>query len=197
LLGQIRQGQQFEITGRNPAGDWWQFSYNGQPAWVFGEMVSANMASSGVQVAANIPAPPPTPRPQPTPRPVPTQPPPTAAPAYRFTATGAEPRPNTNPLITVWCRVFTRDRKGYVAGTIRVTRGGGTLTERQFNAVENRADPGLPSEFVYNQNCKIELPDSPGTYTAYLIEGGNQISDAINFAASGDTRTFILTWMQK
>jgi hypothetical protein len=63
--------------------------------------------------------------------------------------------------------------------------------------VESRGDPGLPSEFVYNQNCKIELPDSPGTYTAFLVEGGTQVSDPISFTSSGDTRTFILTWMQK
>jgi hypothetical protein len=193
IVGRVNQGQQFEITGRNPTGDWWQFNYNGRPAWIFGQMVSANVTASDVQVASNIPAPP---TPRPTARPAPTKPAPTAAPAYRFTVAGAEPRPNSNPLITVWCRVFTRDRKGYVAGTIRVTRGG-TLAEKQFTNVENRADPGLPSEFVYNQNCKIELPDSPGTYTAYLIEGGNQISDPINFSASGETRTFILTWVQK
>ncbi len=86
LLGEVRQGQKFDITGKNPAGDWWQFTFDGRPAWITGQFVSVNAASQAVQVASNIPAPPPTSRPQPTsppPPPQPTQPP---APSYSFSA---------------------------------------------------------------------------------------------------------------
>ena len=195
-IAQVRQGQTFEITGKNPAGDWWQFDYSGKKAWVIGRLVTAN-ATGSVPVAADIPAPPPTARPQPTAKPAPTKPAPTAAPTYRFGSSGVQPRTSSNPWVTVWCRAFTPARDNFVPGAIRVTLGGNTLAEVQFSGIENRADPGLESEFVYNQGCKVELPDVAGTYSAYLIEGGNQISDAIQFTVAGETRTFILTWVQK
>lgn len=87
IIGTATAGQQFPLTGKNPAGDWWQINYNGQSGWVFGGLVTAANAG-GVQVALNIPAPPPTATPvPPTPTPVPpppaqpTQPP---APRYKF-----------------------------------------------------------------------------------------------------------------
>lgn len=200
VIGQIRQGQNFPITGKNAAGSWWQFEYNGRAGWVSGQLVRTVGAES-VQVAANIPAPPaaaPRPAATPTPRPQAQQPAQPPAPSYAFAAAGTEPRPNSNPLISVWCRVLTRDRKGLVAGTIRVTRDGQPVSPDQaFTDIENRADPGLPSEYVYNGSCKVELPDVPGTYAAYLVQGGAQVSEPINFSSSGDTRIFILTWVQK
>ncbi len=71
ILGTASPGQQFPITGKNPAGNWWQIDYNGRAGWVFGQLVTAAHAE-GMQVATNIPAPPPTPTPPPTPRPAPT-----------------------------------------------------------------------------------------------------------------------------
>ena len=195
-MGQIRQGQSFAITGKNPAGDWWQFDYNGRTGWIIGRLVSAR-STDGVQVAANIPAPPPTARPRPTVRPTvapPTQPP---APTYRFATAGTEPRPSSNNLITVWCRVLNPSQTALLPGTLRVTRGGSALAEQSFLDIRNEGDPGLPSEFYYNQNCKVELPLAAGTYSAYLIAGGDQISDPIDLSVEGETRIFILTWVQK
>ncbi len=60
VIGQLHQGQQFEITGRNEAGDWWQFTYDNRAAWVLGRLVHANIAMGQVPVALNIPSPPPT-----------------------------------------------------------------------------------------------------------------------------------------
>ncbi len=74
MLGTGAAGQTFPVTGKNPAGDWWQINYNGQAGWVFGQLVTPS-GTEGVQVATNIPvaptaAPPPpataTPAPQPT-----------------------------------------------------------------------------------------------------------------------------------
>ena len=196
-IGQVSRGQSFTITGKNASGDWWQFEYNGQSAWVFGEMVTAQR-SQEVTVAANIPAPPPTPRPQPTARPQPAQPTKPPAPSYQFGAGMPETRPNTNPYLTVWCRVMDRTRTGYLPGTIRIVRSGSSAApDRSFDAVANQGDPGLTSEFIYNQGCKVEMPDSPGTYTAYLVNGDTQISEPINFTAAGDTRIFIMAWTQK
>ncbi len=200
-IGRLQAGQSFDITGKNPAGDWWQFDFNGRTGWVLGQLVRAS-GGERVQVAANI-APPPTAAPRPTARPVaqatarPQPQPPAAVASYAFAATGTDPRPNSNPLISVWCRAFTSDRKGYLAGTLRVMRDGATVAEQPFSNVENRADPGLGSEYVYNGGCKVELPDIPGNYSAFLVQGNTQVSDTINFVSSGDTRIFILTWMQK
>jgi hypothetical protein len=86
VIGAANAGERFPVTGKNNDGTWWQINYNGQPGWVFGELVAAQNTQA-VAVAANIPAPPPTATPAPvppTPVPQPTQPPeaqPTAPPA--------------------------------------------------------------------------------------------------------------------
>ena len=85
VIGTASPGQEFRITGKNPGlGDWWQIDYQGRTGWVFGQLVTATNAQP-VQVALNIPAPPPptaTPVPPPTPVPQPTQPP---APRFPYT----------------------------------------------------------------------------------------------------------------
>lgn len=72
----VDQGERFDVTGKNNAGDWWEIKYNGQRAWVFNELVITD-GTENVAVAALIPVPPP-----PTQAPVivvpPTQPPPPA-----------------------------------------------------------------------------------------------------------------------
>ncbi|MCB0114925.1 MAG: SH3 domain-containing protein [Caldilineaceae bacterium] len=87
VVGSAQAGQRFIVTGKNPQGDWWQVNFNGQNGWLYGPLVTAENTGS-VQIAANIPAPPPTATPVPptaTPVPVPTQPPaPTAPPAPRY-----------------------------------------------------------------------------------------------------------------
>jgi uncharacterized protein YraI len=85
VIGSLRAGQSYEITGKNAAGTWWQFTLNGQPGWVIANLVSASGDAGTVQVAQNIPAAPtarPTARPQPTARPAAPQP--TAVPARRY-----------------------------------------------------------------------------------------------------------------
>ncbi len=201
-IGQIRQGQTFTITGKNPAGNWWQFDYNGRAGWVSGTLVRVTNGQL-VQVAANIPAAP-TARPQPTaaPRPAAPQPPPAApAPSFRFGLTGKNQlRTNSNAYVTVWCFVINRAGNGLSAGTLRLTRGGAAIAEKAFLGGTEfaRGDAGYSSEFLYNPECKIEVPAADGTYSAYIIEGGQQISDAFNFTVSGESnRTAIIEWREK
>lgn len=85
-IGQARNGERYDVTGKNAAGNWYQINFNGQTGWVAGEYVLIEGDANAIQVAGNIPAPPviqPT-RP-PAPAPVPTTPPapvaPTAPPA--------------------------------------------------------------------------------------------------------------------
>ena len=89
IIGSANAGERFRVTGKNNAGDWWQVDFNGQRGWMFGQLVTP-VATESVQVASDIPAPPPptnTPIPVPTNTPVPAQPtappPPTRSP-YEF-----------------------------------------------------------------------------------------------------------------
>ena len=50
VIGVAVAGQQYLITGRDQAGEWWQIDKNGQTGWVFGELVTP-VAVGGVQVA--------------------------------------------------------------------------------------------------------------------------------------------------
>jgi uncharacterized protein YraI len=75
LVGEVTQGQSFDVIGKNQEGTWWQFCcVNGQQAWIFGELVNVDNGAS-VPLAQNIPTPPPVAVAPPT------QPPPTAPPA--------------------------------------------------------------------------------------------------------------------
>lgn len=58
VIGVAVASQQYLITGRNEAGDWWRIDKNGRHGWVFGELVTP-VDVGGVQVAVvKFPAPP-------------------------------------------------------------------------------------------------------------------------------------------
>ena len=78
VVGQASPGERFPISGKNPAGGWWQIIFGGQYAWVYSPLVTATYPEL-VQVAPVIPTPPPTPIPTVTPIP-PTPVPPTPVP---------------------------------------------------------------------------------------------------------------------
>jgi hypothetical protein len=84
-IGSLGAGEAGVITGKNPAGNWYQFDYAGRSGWISADLVTLSGDTASIQVAQNIPPPPPTPRPQPTSPPPPTQapaPPPPPAPTY-------------------------------------------------------------------------------------------------------------------
>lgn len=61
VVAKLQPGQRFPITGRNPTGDWWQFSYNGQSLWVADQVVKTSGYLEGVaQVAVPTLSPPST-----------------------------------------------------------------------------------------------------------------------------------------
>ena len=84
IAGAVSRDQAFDITGKNADGTWWQFCcLNGQPAWIFGELVTTENAGT-VAVAENIPAAPEPVAAAPAPveaAPAPTEPPAAPAPA--------------------------------------------------------------------------------------------------------------------
>lgn len=105
-IGIVDQGERFNVTGKNGAGDWWEIEYNGGRGWVFNTLV-ATENTQNVSIAALIPVPPPpTQAPvvivQPTP--VPYVPPATAtltaaqAAYYAAVAAGQNPNPQTGQV---------------------------------------------------------------------------------------------------
>lgn len=81
-ISRVTQGTVLEVVGKNPEGTWWQVRLpDGTIGWVYGGLVTAQGAIETVQVAQNIPTPPPTPTPRPTPTPKPT---PTPRPQYTY-----------------------------------------------------------------------------------------------------------------
>lgn len=83
-IGELSAGQTFEITGKNGAGDWYQFDYNGRAGWVRQDFVTVSGEAAAIKVAQNIPPPPTAPPPPPPTAPPPTAPPPPPAPSYPF-----------------------------------------------------------------------------------------------------------------
>lgn len=52
LVGMVTAGQQFEVTGRTVAGDWWQVCcVAGQSGWVFGELATVTNGDAAPVVA--------------------------------------------------------------------------------------------------------------------------------------------------
>ena len=203
-IGEVQQGQSFEITGKNQVGTWWQFSFNGQPAWISGEMVSANAAAQNVQVIAL--AAPPTAVPQPAaprpvqPAPAPVQP--TAAPpppAAIFSQGGAEFRnaDNTNfNVVTFWGRLGPTGSDPISGGyKMKITSPFGS-GEVPFGSGWQNADPGLPSQFRYN--AKFEAPRAAGAYRAVVVDGGGkEVSDPITGTLLDNTHDVILSWFPR
>lgn len=56
VLGVVRAGEQYLITGRNVVGDWWQIDFNGLPGWVTTQLVTATNTTN-VPVVEAGPAP--------------------------------------------------------------------------------------------------------------------------------------------
>jgi hypothetical protein len=200
-VGRASAGQTYEVTGKNPAGDWWEIDFDGQTAWIYAQMATVTRPEI-VAVAANLPQPPPTARPAaaaPRPaQPAPAQPAPAPAPTYPFAAGGASPYPNTNDYLTVRCRTTRDVGSGQGPAGILMVNGPVSGGPQSFGTVLNRANTGMDKnmQYMYNENCKVELrPFVAGSYTAFLVDGGGkQISDPITFTAGGDQREFILIW---
>jgi hypothetical protein len=219
-VGAVDNGQTFDIIGRNPAGDWWQFCcVNGQEGWIFGELVSTENAGD-VPVAQNIPQPPPV-AVQPPPEPVaPPEEPPAAPPP---------PPPDADP-----CANIGGDGcKFRVSGGPAFAQNGGTEIKLQIFFKHSGVDGGQPqgSYFVvlmkdgaklpisdgvrsialdrrdgplgpYNYEYKIGIGDIPGNtvagnYVMYVLDGnGERDSQDLNFGIPDGQGEVWVEWDQ-
>jgi uncharacterized protein YraI len=189
LLGSAQTGTKFKATGKSPAGDWWQIDYNGQPGWVFGQLVTAS-GTEAIAVAQNIPAaptaapaPPPTNTPQPQQE---AQPQPTAAPSKKYffnvqVVSKCERQPAGN-----WFEGKTyvggQPKSGYKV-VFSVGPDGGWITEPQTTGPHEGYpgwDPGYYSHIIRANGPIV------GTWYVWVVDdAGQRISEIANFTTTG------------
>jgi hypothetical protein len=201
LAGQLERGTELTIVATNPERDWWKVCcVEGQEVWIADFLVDTSGPLADVQVAANIPpAPTPTPAP-PTPTPAPAQPTPTPAPVFSINkGSYIEPRSSTNPLITFFgtlCQTVCPGGGAPSGGYKMVVDGPAGRLEVPFGDTLLYGDPGLDSQFIYN--AKLEIPGAPaGQYRVWVEDAaGNQVSEAWEYTAEGNVRTFLPRWVK-
>ena len=86
VVGQLVQGDSYEIEGRNPAGDWYVFEFEGQRGWIYAPMLEVENRLA-IPITKDVPS-------QQTPTPVP----PTSTPTKRPT-----PVPTATPISSQAC----------------------------------------------------------------------------------------------
>ena len=211
LAGSANKGQEFEVTGKNQAGDWWQICcVNGQQAWVFAQLVIVSNADSA-PVITNLP-------PKPVAQVVPTQPPaaaqPTAAPAQ---PTAAPPPPASDACAGIGgdgCKfklkggpAFTGNGGGELRLTLAFVHSGieggqpqgsyfvvllkdgvnvGVSDRQRSNDPSGGMNQGPKGKFNYDY--KIPAANLPGgtvagNYTIWVLDGNGE-RDSQNFTFS-------------
>lgn len=167
VVGTASAGEQYTVTGRNAAGDWWQISYNGKRAWVYAPLVESEATDDVRAVSA-----PPTATRTPTPKPSPT--------ATRTRT--PTPRPTAPPVLPGTHRVGVDIRPGLYIGLAgqgiwnscyweRLKDLSGTLD----SIIANENAEGLfyveilPSDRAFSTDCEVRAigeippPSSPLT----------------------------------
>jgi uncharacterized protein YraI len=56
VLGQVTPGENYKITGKTSANDWWQIDYGDRKGWVIGQLVSTAGDANAVAVITDLPA---------------------------------------------------------------------------------------------------------------------------------------------
>ncbi|MCB0116235.1 MAG: SH3 domain-containing protein [Caldilineaceae bacterium] len=149
VVGNVSNGMTFDITGKNPAGDWYQICcVNGEQGWIFGSLTQVTNAEL-VTVAQNIPAAPPTN----TPAPVVVAPPPTDTPV---------PAPQPPPAADPCAGIGGDGCKFRATGGPKFGGNGGTELKLQFFFIHSGVDGGQPqgSYFIWLEKDGQKLPVS-------------------------------------
>ena len=189
IIGQVYQGERYDLTGRNDAQTWWKICcVNNQEGWITAQLTTPGGAVGEVQIAA-APVLPPTPLPTSTP-------PPTSTPQpYRPFDIGDGPQffESNNAWLTVWVKAFTGvppiflPEAGY---KLRVLRDGvdvssPDLTQDVFQLSAPRIEDD-PEAFGNRRqyNLKYEYFPAAGDaqWTVYLTDrNGVQLSPEVTF----------------
>ena len=150
--GVVKQGDTFVVLGKNPDGKWLEIQVNGQPVWIFSNLVRVEHPEV-ITVSEIIPTPPPAP----------TQPPP-------------PPTPTPQPAATDPCAGIGGD------GCKWHIRGGPAFAPNTFGLKltfgfvhGGRGDEPQGSYFVWleKNGVKLPVPDSVRSVTGAMRQGPN------------------------
>ena len=207
ILGQAAAGDQFPISGKNPAGGWWQIIYGGQYAWVYSPLVTA-INPELVPVASNIPTPPPTPIP-PTATPIPPTPvpPPVAQPpadpcagiggdGCKFRLRNTDLRHNGGSDLKLYIGFVHEGRGDEVQGIggsyyVELHKDGGHVSAVNDSTRGQNSTHNGPQGNKYNYLKTVPLSQVPGgnvagNYTIWVKDGtGERDSQNYTFTVSG------------
>jgi uncharacterized protein YraI len=207
LAGSANKGQEFEVTGKNQAGDWWQLCcVNGQQAWVFAQLVIVSNADNA-PVITNLP-------PKPVAQVAPTQPPAAAQPTTAPAQPTAAPPPASDPCANIGgdgCKFKLKGGPAFTAnggGELRLTlafvhsgiEGGqpqgsyfvvllkdgvnvGVPDNKRSNDPNGGMNQGPHGKFNYDHKiAAASLPGGSvaGNYTIWVLDG-NGARDSQNF----------------
>jgi SH3-like domain-containing protein len=207
IITLVEQGQEFEIVGKNAAGDWWQICcHNDGAVWIIGEFADVSGATEGVPVvdpnslsAASLQdnrnaasAPTATPLPPtavPTTAAVPTTEPTATMDAtavanagLRFDLIAQEQFPEPR-VVRIFLYVYN-DKTALDGYTLRVTKDG---AEQPVNTASFGPNAGFtwpvadPRQRF--QNMKVEFPgvDPAGVWQVELLRDGAPAGPAVTF----------------
>lgn len=200
VLTTVERGQDFDIVGKNAAGDWWHFCcVDGQQAWIISELVDIDGATDGVPVAEAVAQAAATA----TTAPAATQPP--AAAATATTAPAAEtPQPaapefafelisaeqfSEPRIVRIFLYVYDGEQalEGY---TLHIKKDGADVpvTGASFGGQPGFTWPIADPRQRF-QNMKAEFPNvaAAGVWEIQLVDGGgNPVGPPTTFTLSAN-----------
>lgn len=192
LLGTENAGAQFRVTGKNPAGTWWEIDYNGRAGWVFGQLVAVTGGES-VAVAANIPAAPVVPTAPPPPPAAPTNTPAPAEPA----PTPAPPKPAYKFNVVVVSKCLPQEAGNWFEGRTYVNgqpQSGhkvvfsyaqdGPPATAPVQSGPHEGYPGWDAGY-YSHIIRTNGPQAGNWYAWIVDDNGNRISEVGNWQFKG------------
>ena len=192
LLGTSNPGDQFRITGKNPAGTWWEIEYNGGAGWIFGELAAVT-GGEGIAVAANIPPAPVVPTAPPAPPAAPTNTPAPAGPA----PTAAPPKSTYKFNVAVTSNCAPQEAGNWFEGTTYVNGQpqSGYLVVFSYGPDAPPATPPVQSgphagyegwnQGFFSHIINAAGPRAGNWYSWIVDESGNRISEMANWQFDG------------
>lgn len=193
VLGQVLQGQRLEIVGRDPDGTWWQICcFEGQTAWLAGEVVRAEGPLETVALAADLPTP--TPEATPTAQAVAAAPPVVEEGDFPFGMTEQVTFPFNQDYLRVGVKVNDGDDQpqgGYYLRVVNLATGQQWLSPATSSGPWRGTAPSVDfadfrqANLIYDTRAKSTLAGN--SFAVWLVDGaGRQVSPAVSYTQNDD-----------
>lgn len=197
IIGQVRQGEEYQLIGRNDAQSWWQICcVDGLQVWITSQLTAPGGQVDGVPVAF-APELPPTPFPTNTP--LPAEIPPTPGPSWRFwISEGPEQWDTSNRWLTIWLKAYVGSypnpvpvpgvRMKVLRNGVDVSNPDVTSDRFQWSAPFVESDPlAYGNRREYNLKYEYWPAAGDAEWTVFLVDGsGNVISQEAKFQTRAD-----------